>query len=356
MKSVGWLEKYHAGIGDEGEATAILNTYLNVADQFKSEDDYEEALRLCNRGSEIATIFNRPSHKGDFLWVSAQIFQRQGNLDQALSVIHESEKLLDPGTDWMTKGGQTSNFQNALVYEGRILGDDNYVSFGRSDEAVQSLDRAFQIADALVHRDANDQSWRGNLAMAGISMGDILRHSDARRALEIYDHTLRYLAEVPNNPHLERFEVELLAGSSYALRQLGRAKEADQRLEDAFAHLKQLKFNLDDKMDINSEGGKTLRALADSDAERGDLSKAIEIYEKLLNQMDRTESDKDFNLEDAVHLSSVCRSATALYRRAHQIDKASILERRRLELWRHWDQEIPNNAFVRHQLDMAGTT
>ena len=53
-KSADWLEKFTAQKGDEPEASAILNTYLNVADQFQSERHFEEALRLCQRGTEIA--------------------------------------------------------------------------------------------------------------------------------------------------------------------------------------------------------------------------------------------------------------------------------------------------------------
>jgi serine/threonine protein kinase len=349
-KSEEWLEKFHAVKGDEPEATAILNTYLNVADQFKSADELDEALRVCRRGSEIATIFNRPSHKGDFLWVSALVYQRRGDLDEALTAIQESVKLLDPGAEWLSKGGQTRNFQLALVYEGRILGEDNSVSLGRPEEAVQVLDRAFRSADEYVHRDPNDHSSRGNLAMAGISMANILRHTDARRALDIYDHTLRHLAEAQNDVHLQRFEVNLLAGSSYALRQLGRGSEARQRLEAALERLKQLKFYPADKIDLGSEAADTLRALADFEADNGNLPRAIEMYQKLLTQIEPTESDPEFNLEDAVHLSTICNSAAILYRRSRHVDQASALEARRLEVWRRWDRKLPNNPFVRRQL------
>src|SRR5262249_17249616 len=151
-------------------------------------------------------------------WVEAKIFQERGDLDQALKAVQESTLFLDPGAAWTTKRGQAGNFQLALVFEGRILGDDNSVSLGRSEEALNVLDRAFRIADEFVHGDANDHTYRGNLAMAGIPLAGIHSHSDAARALEIYDHTLRHLAEAGGDVHLERFEVNLLAGSTYSLR------------------------------------------------------------------------------------------------------------------------------------------
>ena len=346
----GWLEKFHAGKGDESEATATLNTYLNVADQFASSYQYEDSLRVCQRGIEIADSFNRPSNKGDFLWVSARVYQQRGDLDKALAAIRESVQLLDPGPDWMTQLGRSLNFQHALVYEGRILGEDDSVSLGRPEEAVKSLERAFQIADAFVHRDPNDHASRGSLATAGISMGDILCSSDAPRALEIYDHTLRHLAEALNDGHLRRYEVELLAGSSYALRRLGRGAEARQRLDKALEDLKQLKLYPADKIDLDSEAAKTVRAIANYEADSGNLAGGIKMYEKLLSEIEPTETDPEFALVDVVRLSTICVSAATLYRRAGWVDQASALEARRLAVWRQWDRKVPNNPFVQRQL------
>ena len=349
-KSAAWLDKFHAGKGDEAESSAILNTYFNVADEFKGLGEFDDALRVSSRGTEVAKLFHRQSQEGNFLIVSALVYQKRGNLDQALSDIQQSVKLLDPGPDWITQGGQTANFQHALVYQGRILGEDNSSNMGRPAEAVKSLEQAFQIADAFVHRDLNDHSSRGNLAMAGISMGDILRHSAPRRALEIYDHTLRHLAEAPGDTHLERFEVNLLAGSSYALRRLGRREEAKRRLADAMDHLKRLGLYPSDKIDLESEAEVTLRAIADDQADSGNVTAAIDQYQNLLNRVDPVETDPDFNAEDAVHLSTICSSLAALHSRAGHADQAAALDNRRAEIWRQLDRKLPNNPFVQRQL------
>jgi len=352
-KSADWLEKYHAGKGDDAEATGILNTYLNVADQFRSDGDDEKALQLCRRGGEIATLFNRPANRGNFLWVAADVLQVRGSLDEALTTIQESVKLLDTGPDWPTKIGQTLNFQHALIYEGRILGEDNAVSLGRAQDALQPLQQAFDGADAIVHRDANDHASRGVLAMAAITLGGILLHSDPRRALDIYDHALRHLTEVQNDVHLRRYEINLRAGSSYALRKLGHSNEAVQRLKTALEQMKQLKLYPTDKIDLGSETGDALRALADHEAESGSLARAIEIYKELLTKMDPPESDPEFNLDDAIHVSTICSSAANAYRRAHLPGLASAMEHRRFELWQKWSQKLPNNAFVSRQFEAA---
>jgi len=352
-KSAEWLEKFHAGGGDEPEASAILNTYLNVADQFKSAQLFEEALRLCNRASDLATTFHRPVHRGNFLWVEAQVFQQRAELDEALHAAQESARLLDPGPAWITKGGQARNFQLALVYEGRILGEDNAISMGRPEEAVKCLERAFRIADEFAHRDPNDHGSRGSLAMAGISLGDILRHAEPGRALEVYDHTLRHLAEAPDDMHLQRFEVRLLAGSTYALRRLGRGGEARRRLDAAFERLKQLKLYPAEKIDPGSEAEETLLALAELEADSGNLPRAIAVYQKVLDQVQPAESGLSPSLEDAVQLSTIYVTAAAVYRRAGQAGVASTLEGRRRELWEAWDRKLPDNAFVRRQLQSA---
>jgi serine/threonine protein kinase len=353
VKSAEWLGKFHAGKGDETEATGLLNTYLNLADQFRSEGDDEKALQLCLRGADIATTLNRSASRGNFLWVSANVLQTRGDLDEALTTIQESVRLLDPGPDWKTKTGQTLNFYHALTYEGKILGEDNGVSLGRPEAAVYPLRQALDGEDAIVHQDPSDHSSRGDLAMSSITMGGILRHSDAKQALDVYDHALHHLAEVQGDTHLQRYEVNLLAGSSYALRELGHPKEAQQRLETAFKQLNELKLYPTDKIDLSSEAAETLSALADLEVANGNLPEAIKIYEELLNKMDPDESDPQFALEDAVHVSSICESAANAYRRAHRMDRASAMERRRLDLWRRWEQKLPNNPFVRQQREAA---
>jgi serine/threonine protein kinase/tetratricopeptide (TPR) repeat protein len=353
IQSAEWLEKYHAGKGDDAEATGILNTYLNVADQFRSDGDDEKALQLCRRGGEIATLLNRPASRGNFLWVAAKVLQESGSLDEALSTIQESVRLLDTGPDWTTKISQTLNFLHALVYEGSILGEDNAVSLGRTQDALRPLQQAFDGADAIVHRDANDHLSRGILAIAAITLGGILVQSDARRALDVYDHALRHLAEGQNDVHLQRYEINLRAGSSYALQKLGRSDEAGQRLKTALEQVKQLKFYPTDKIDLGSETGVALRALADHEAETGNLPPAIEIYKELLSKMDPPESDAEFSLDDAIHVSTICGSVANAYRRVHRPDLASSMERRRFELWQKWDQKLPGNDFVRRQLEVA---
>lgn len=245
------------------------------------------------------------------------------------------------------------NFILALIKEGRILGKDNGVSLGRSEEAVAPLQSALTMADNFVHQDPNDQNSRGRLAMAGLLLADILRHSDERRSLSIYDHTLSHTAEVKNNSSFRRFEVSALAGSSYPLLRLGRPAEAGQRLDAAFTRLSQLDLYPAERIGPGSEADKTLRALADYEAARGGVGRAIEIYEELLRKVLAWQPKPDTSLAGAVDLSRVYAALAGLYRRTGRNDLASALEARRLELWRGWDARLPDSNFVRRQLNAA---
>src|SRR5439155_840601 len=140
------------------------------------------------------------------------------------------------------------------------------------------------IADDLVHKDANDEGARSRLFMAGGPLAEILRHSDARRALAVYDHTYRDMSQI-SSPLLQIREVNLLAGSSDALRSLGRRAEARQRLDAAFALLKQIKLYPAEKIEPGSEADRALCALADYEADTGNVARAIEVYEGLLNRL-----------------------------------------------------------------------
>ena len=180
---------------------------------------FDDALRLCRRASDLARSFDNQGFLGTFLWVSADVFRRQGDLDKALQEIRESVRILDvyAGT---ADQGPTMNLILALIYQGRILGEDHAISLGQPEEAAASFERSFSAADSFVHKDPNDQMARGRLAMAGISLADILRHSDPRRAMAIYDHTINHLGEIGDNSSFRRFEASALTGSTYPLRSL----------------------------------------------------------------------------------------------------------------------------------------
>jgi tRNA A-37 threonylcarbamoyl transferase component Bud32/tetratricopeptide (TPR) repeat protein len=352
QKSAGWLERFNAAKGDTSEAPAVLNTYLNVSAQYMLGRRFEDALRLCRRGSDLARLYKNQPYLGTLLWVSADVFRGQGDLDEALKQIRESVRILEltPGN---AEQGRTMNLILALTIQARILGQNDTISLGRRQEAAAILERSFGMADSFVHQDPSDQVSRGRLAMAGLALAGILRRSGPSRSLAVYDHVLRHMAEIKNNSSFRRFEVSALAGSSYPLRRLGRGAEARERLDAAFERLRQIKLYPAEKVKPGSEADAALCALADYAANNGDVQAGIATYEKLLSEIEAWQPKPETSLADALDVSRVYAALAALHRRAHQTDLASALKIRRLELWRHWDRQLPNNAFVRRQLKAA---
>jgi hypothetical protein len=87
QRSARWLEAFRASGEDKAESSAILSTYLNVADELSLARQFDEAMRLCRRGADLARAFDRPSYLSNFLWVSREVHRRQGNPDGRLRAL-----------------------------------------------------------------------------------------------------------------------------------------------------------------------------------------------------------------------------------------------------------------------------
>jgi serine/threonine protein kinase len=353
-QSVGALEKFNAQKSDQPEAAAILLTYLNVAEVYEHDGFADTALFLSRRGSELARMFARFPSRGTFLQVAAKIYQSRGDLDEALKSIQESAAVLEPRPENADQS-QTMNYVMSLVYEGQILGGENAISLGRTEEAVAVLERAFKIADDRVHQDANDENTRGKVEMAGYPLASILARADARKSLEVYDHTLRHLGEIKSNPNVQFYQARAMAGSSYPLRKLGRSAEARQRLEAAFQLLSQLKMYPADEIGLGTGAHRALAAQADYEADTGNVPRALRLYQELLDRTAGSKPGPDVSLEDAMDRSSIYSGMAAVQRNARHAEPASTLDARRLDLWRRWEKKLPGNAYVARQIALTAS-
>ena len=149
--------------------------------------------------------------------------------------------------------------------------------------------------------------------------------------------------------------MDALAGSSYPLRHLGRSAEARQRLDAAFQRLNQLKLYPAEKVTPGSVTFKSLRALADFEADNGNIPRAMETYQKLLDQIRAAKLEPETFLEDALDLSNIYRAMADLHLHNGQAGQAQTMSALRLELWRTWDRQLPQNPFIRRQLEAAGS-
>lgn len=282
--------------------------------------------------------------------VRARALRSTGDLEGARAAIREGVSLLEPPPGDKT-GPPGSSYRLALATQAAILGEDNAISLGRSREAAEYFEHAFTIAAHFAKQDPTDAGSRFSLGDDGIKLAAILRHSDPRRAVAIYDEALRRLAEIKNNSRARRDEIRALAGSSYPLRQIGSSGEARKRLDLAFSRLSELKLYPAEQVEPGSEADLALRALGEYEAGRGDVQRGIEIYQDLLRKLMASEPSPEANLSHALSLSNLYSAMSVLHRRTGRPEQTAELDARRRELWRQWDRKLPNNSFVRRQLE-----
>jgi len=145
-----------------------------------------------------------------------------------------------------------------------------------------------------------------------------------------------------------------LAGSSYPLRALRRPGEARARLETALGKLAELKRYPGAPVKANSEAADALSAMADDEAARGNVAHAIDMYQKLLDEVLATSPKPETDLADATDVSRLYASLAAVERRAGRNEDASVLDSRRRQIWQRWEKALPGNSFVARQLASTG--
>ena len=347
-----WLGKFQAGAADSAEAGSILTIYSTTAGVFSRAWKFDDALRLCARGEELARAFGMKSSLGAFYGLAGDTARRQGDLDEALRNIDASVRAYTPG-DGNPDHSALMGYTFALIRLGRVLGDEHGLSLGRKKEATDALQRAFDLADEFAHRDPNDQASRNRIGLAAVDLGKILQRTDPERAVALYDHLLVHAAEIKENQSFRRFEVSALAGSADALRRLGRRGEARDRINQALSRLRGLGDYPKERIGLSSEVDETLSALAELQADTGNVAQAIATYQQLLSGMLAWPPHPESNLEDACDLSRVYEALAALGRRAGQSDLAARFEVQRLEIWQQWSARLPRNSYIRSQLNAA---
>jgi tetratricopeptide (TPR) repeat protein len=336
----------------ESERADAALRYGNIAIALKRMRRYAEAIPYARREVELRESIPSARVLINRGLVAELEALRRGDLEGALQVAEERRKAEEKEV-YPTERMRTLELHGSLLQEALILGGAGEVNLGRPADAIHVLQRAFDLDAEDVRMDPADASSRAREAKAGIALADILRHHDPKRALGVYDLVLRRLSEIHNSLPAQRDHALALADSSYALRSLGRASEARQRIDGALVILKDTKDYPAERYYFDSATYTVLCALADQEAEVGDSRRAIDTYEQLLEKVlpDRAPTILDF--EDAPRLSRLYDALSRLYRRAGEPAKADSMRSRRVELWQQWERKFPNNAFVHRQIEAS---
>jgi serine/threonine protein kinase len=338
------------GNADPRDAYSMVYFYMNVADNAANCRRFDDATRYCRRALEIARPVERArTAEGSIYDVLADTLRQSGDLEGALKTVNRAVELQEQ----QAAGGHAALLVNlgiALTEKGMILGRaDAQPSLGRSDEALAAFQKAVDIAEELTKKDSSDYLSRHAEATYALEAGNVLRHSDSRKALAVYDQAMARIREAKTNSSTQHDEAELLAASSYPVRWIGSKAEAQQRIDRAFQLLGAAKIYPADKIEPMSDAYHALQAQADHYADTGQPQKAIDMYQQLLEKLRAWGPKPDEDLRDATCISRTWTALADLLRRVGRTDEAGRLEAQRTELWNHWKSKLPNAQFLLRQ-------
>lgn len=149
-----WLRKYlSTGPVDEFEKEQVVITGMNVANWLIREDQYDAGIRLLRETIDTGRATNQMAQVGSAHIVLARALRRAGDLDGALAASREAVRLTDPGSTTAT-AGRLRTHRLALATQGDILGQNDRISLGRTDEAIPLYERSLAFARQLVEQDA----------------------------------------------------------------------------------------------------------------------------------------------------------------------------------------------------------
>ena len=197
--------------------------------------------------------------------------------------------------------------------------------------------------------DPIDYLSRRTVAMHGLEIGNILRHSDPQKALAVYDRALARIREAKTNVSTQLYAADLLAGSSYAARWAGRDKDANRRIAEAFQLLRDAHQYPADTVEPMGRADHVMRARPTSMPKAAKPPKPLPPTGNCWANCWHGSPSSQNDLRDATCISRTWTALAVLLRRSGQTEEAAGLEARRTALWNHWNTKLPNAQFLLRQ-------
>jgi serine/threonine protein kinase len=337
----------------EAQRRRASTIYNNLALENKHLHRYDDSVQYGRQAVSVAQhVADGAPIVASALSNVADSLRFMGDLEGALKTIDEARAAI-AGVTFSTEDIRVNVTHNLLWRRGVILGSDDQISLMRTEEAITTLQQAFDIVEEIAARDPNEASFRLLVIQDARSLGNILRHRDPKRALEIFDRGILRLREIPKNAKARRGEAELLALSSYPLRTLNRNAEARQRIDRALEILRETKDYPPSIITTDDEMRSVITALGDHLAETGDTRQAEDVYQQLLTKLMASHPDPENDIQHASALSRLYTALTQIQLRNGEADQAKNTAALRLKIWQNWKRKLPNNAFVQRELASA---
>jgi hypothetical protein len=338
------------GIKTPEEIRTASYVYGDLGREYYNLDQFDEAAGLERRSADLARLLPRePEYLKNALSILANVLRYQGDLEGADRTIREARQA----EDRVVYPNETQRMVGAygiLLREGMILGEDGNINLGKPAEAAAAFQKAVDLMEQAAERDPRDYTSRDRLALVGMQLGNVLRHSDPARALTVYDLALRRAREV-RNVVAQRREARLLAESSYPLRQLNRSAEARRRVDQSLELLKETKDFPAESIDIGGVVYFALYAQADQFSADGNPARAAGVFESILKAAASDSLQAPTNLGIASLLSRLYDGLARSYESSGDAARADAARAKRTQLWDGWNRKLPGNSYIQKQLD-----
>jgi serine/threonine protein kinase len=333
------------------ENFGVVYWCANVAEEYESQRRFDMAEKYGQRALDLSRPIAAasPFLQGNILHALGYSQWQTGHLEEALTTMQKAVAI-DEKEAATGHATMRSNEIGVLLHQGMILGKaDGELSLARTAEALASLRKAWNIAQELASKDSSDALSHHEVAAVGLEIGNILRHTNPKEALAVYDRSLTTLREAKSNSRAQRDEAELLVASSCTARSIGQVDEARHRIDKGFLLLRDAKVFPTEKIEPMSEADHALRASADYLAATSQYSQAINEYQELEKKLVAWNLNVDNDLRDAIGMSRTWVALAALLRQVGRTDEAAELEARSKAGLKLWTQKLPNYSLVLRQ-------
>jgi hypothetical protein len=328
---------------------ATFRYYLGLRRFDEAERYARIALELARQ--EVAT--GRPRARaslGRVLFVYADVLRATGRLEESLATARDAGTVLDEEIR-SDPGAMLTTIRRLGAYnrEALALADAEGASLGRWAEAYEAQQRMIDGFRTIASADAADMDARVNLAEGLIWQAKSWRiRGEAREAdARIAEAQTAVAALTDQLDSKRRLHASIAVEAGHALRARGRAAEARNRLHEAQAVL---------------DAGEDDRAMPDCESPRAaalELSIALALdarqaVDDQARQFESTIDSKPFDvLDNAACLSWRLETVSGAAAGAGRAALAQLLDARRAEIARHWQNTLPAGTPLPWQLRRA---
>jgi tetratricopeptide (TPR) repeat protein len=314
---------------------------------------YQKALEVCRRWVETDHSINaRSTLRGAYsglagaLKESGNLYGARGNYETALKTVEEALRHPDATVY------ERSTLANAHQSLANILGNPDELNLGDRSGALSHASTAIETFEAIAASDRHDVRARGDLAGGYYSLAAILLEAAPAEALRSYQQAATISKELstdePSNTSFRRDLAMAEMGIGEALHRLGKNREALQKLTPALELIKSVVAASPDRPSLievvarlHRDIGNTLLALRDDQGALENYREALAVIEDLLrqapsslySQRQRADVYESFG---QYYLSAANRAGSSPAKRGKFNVEARLWFQKSLALWQDW--------------------